>query len=207
MEPTVLSQALRGNSRLRRLTLEIGSDDWGLPEIANGLSKNKGLEYLCLPGWSAFSDDSMDNLCQALQTHPTLATLVFPVFNSSGAALSRQVKKQRICMLEDLLTSNTVLHTIDPCYRWNVIDVIDQAQGMCDNSIQFLLTMNRYRPRFKALGRDDLLFRPKLLGPALAKVSGDLNLIKMLLTVHADVVCASATTPDTGGPTMDGGIV
>jgi len=69
---------------------------------------------------------------------------------------------------------------------------------MYDNLIQPRLTMNCYRPRFKALRKAGQL-RPKLLAPALAKVSGDLNLIKMLLTVHADVVCANATS--TNAPT------
>jgi hypothetical protein len=102
VEPTVLSQALRGNSRLRRLKLGIGGDHRGLSEIFNGLSENKGLEYLSLPTHCEFIDDSMDNLCQALRTHPTLETLILPVYNLSDVAFSRQVKKQRICMLEDL---------------------------------------------------------------------------------------------------------
>ena len=85
--PTCSLASAAWKSRLHKLSLET-LDDRCLSEVFNVLSENKGLEYLSLPHLCAFNDDSMDTLCQAFQTHPTLETLAFPLFNSSGVGLS-----------------------------------------------------------------------------------------------------------------------
>jgi hypothetical protein len=75
----VLANGLRGNSRLKSLTLRL-SDNWGIAkqellEIAGALKENKGLVDLDLRHAFTISDETWNAVCDSLKTHPTLQVL------------------------------------------------------------------------------------------------------------------------------------
>jgi hypothetical protein len=117
MDNSILANGLRGNSRLKSLVPSISNDrDVGNQEvlaIAGAVRENKGLVYLDLWHDSQMSDETWDEVCDYLETHPTLKVLDLRMSNRyDDAPLTPTVLKSRIQALLDMMKVNMSIHTI-----------------------------------------------------------------------------------------------
>jgi hypothetical protein len=81
----------------------------------------------------------------------------------------------------DALRVNTVLLTIE-------LNRVDYDEDILDSTVYPLLLVNKYRPRVRAIAREEGARRRKLLGRALGSTSSNPSLIWMFLSGNANVI-------------------
>jgi hypothetical protein len=187
----VLTDGLRGNSSLKRLTPRISSNlqvgNRELIAIAGALRENKGLVELNLRSrWS--NETSWGAICDSLETHPTLEVLTFQetdTFPDPPVPVPPAVLKSRVQAIVDMMKMNISIHTIRLATHYEVLvgPVI----------IPYLET-NRFRPRVRAVQKTrPIAYRVKVMGRALLAVRTDPNRFWMLLSGNADVAFPPTT--------------
>jgi hypothetical protein len=194
----VLADGLRGNSRLKILTLSLSSDcDVGNQEvlaIAGALKENKGLVDLVLVTYYGYrvSEETWGAVCDSLKTHPTLEVLNICATNRSGVApLATAVLKSRMQALVDMLKVNMSIHTL------RLHESLSQHEIYRELVILYLQT-NRFRPRLLAIQKTrPIPYRAKVLGRALLSARTDANSFWMLLSGNPEVAFPSTTATTT----------
>jgi hypothetical protein len=193
IDSDVVMEALRGNSRLRRLLLcldkALTTGDAELSFIFRALAEDRGLtEFDAF--WYSISDENWTLLCQSLQKHPTLTSLGLactgPKVPADKTELSMERKSSRTRALADMLQTNTILHTVR-------LFPGEYDERIYTESIEPRLETNMYRPRVLAVKKeaDDRPFRQKVLGRALNCVKSNPNLVWMFLSGNVDAFVRS----------------
>jgi hypothetical protein len=190
---SLLANGLRGNSRLKSLTLDLFSRDFDVGNreviaIANALRENKGLVKLDLNGYSGLtvSDETWGAICDSLKTHPTLEILNLPSTLNTAMAGPAAITS-RIQALLDLMELNLSIHTMDVCLR----DEYSKHELFRESVIPYLET-NRLRPRLLAIQKArPIAYRAKVLGRALLATRTNANSFWMLLSGNAEVAFPS----------------
>jgi hypothetical protein len=183
MDYSMLANGLRGNSRLKRLTLHISDQE--LLAIAGALNENEGLVDLDL-GCRLFGDEAWGAVCDSFKTHPTLEVL--QLWSAGDASVAPAVLKSRIQVLLDMLKVNTSIHTI------HFVNSRYSEHELFQGSVIPYLETNRLRPYVRAIQKTrPIAYRAKVLGRALLAVRTDPNRFWMLLSGNAEVVFASTT--------------
>jgi hypothetical protein len=186
---SVLANGLRGNSRLKSLSLRIFSDSDILTyslAIAGGLRENKGLIELELWNDIRISDETWDTFFDSLKTHPTLQVLNFQerLGFDGTVPLSPAMLNFRMQALADMLKANISIHTMHWDFRYSEHEIF---QG----TIVPYLETNRLRPRVRAIQKArPISYRTKVLSRALLAVRSDPNRFWMLLSENAEVLFA-----------------
>jgi hypothetical protein len=188
IDSDVLSEAMRGNSRLGKLLLSperaSTADDCEMSLLVSALADNKGLTHFDA-FWYAISDENWSILCRSLQKHPTLASVDLACTgpkNPAGKRLfTEEQKNNRTLALAKVMQTNTMINTIR--LFPGEFDELIFAE-----SIQPRLEANLNRPRVLAVKKEDNngSFREKVLGRALSCVSSDANLVWMFLSENVD---------------------
>jgi hypothetical protein len=188
IDSDVLSDAMRGNSRLGKLLLSpekaSTADDSELSFLVSALAENKGLKDFDA-FWYAISDENWSILCHSVQNHPTLTNLDLACTgpkNPDGKRLfSEEQKTNRTLALAEMMQTNTILHTIR-------LFPGEFDERIFAESIQPRLQANLHRPRVLAIKKeaDDRSFRQKVLGRALSCVSSNPDHIWMFLSENMD---------------------
>jgi hypothetical protein len=186
---SVLANGLRGNSRLKSLSLRIFRDRDILSyffAVADGPRENEGLTALDIWNDIRRNDETWDVFFDSLKTHPTLQVLNFQerLGVDGTVPLSRTVLTSRIQAPVDMLRVNTSIHTIHWRARYIQHEIF---QG----TIVPYLETNRLRPRVRAIQKTrPISYRTKVLGRALLAVRTDPNHFWMLLSENAEVAFA-----------------
>jgi hypothetical protein len=168
---SVLANGLRGNSRLKSLTLcdsqyRVGGSR-ELCAIADALKENKGLDDLDLGRDSRMNDETWDAVCDSLKTHPTLQVLNLGMF--IGALSSPAKLKSRIRAIVDMLKESMSIDTIHMDHRYMEL-------GLFQESVIPYLETNKFRPRVRAIQKTrPIAYRVKVLGRALLVTRTDAN--------------------------------
>jgi hypothetical protein len=189
MDISLLANGLRGNSRLKSLSLRIFSDSdilTYLLAIAGGLRENKGLIELELWNDIRISDETWDTFFDSLKTHPTLQVLNFQerLGFDGTVPLSPAMLNFRMQALADMLKANISIHTMHWDFRYSEHEIF---QG----TIVPYLETNRLRPRVRAIQKArPISYRTKVLSRALLAVRSDPNRFWMLLSENAEVLFA-----------------
>jgi hypothetical protein len=200
----VLANGLRGNSRLKSLTLSVSNDfDVGKLQvfaIAGALRENKGLVALDLHTEFVLSHETWDVVCDSLKTHPTLQVLrIWPRGMVQGVPLAPAVLKSRIQALVGMLEVNMSIHII------RLLHYCYSDHELFQESVVPYLEMNRFRPRVRAIQKTrPNAYRAKVLGSALLAVRTSPNRLWMFLSGNAEVAFPSTTattTPAASFPT------
>jgi hypothetical protein len=184
----VLANGLRGNNRLKSLTLQLYRDvgSQALLAIAGALRENRGLVELGLSHHGVHvSDATWDAVCDSLETHPTLEVL------DLRSTLFQAKLKSRIQAILDMVKINRSIHTIrlNGCYY---------EHELFRGSVVPYLETNRFRPRLLAIQRTrPITYRDKVLGRALLAVRTDPNRFWMLLSGNAEVAFPSTNATTT----------
>jgi hypothetical protein len=188
IDSDVLSDAMRGNSRLGKLLLSPErasiADDREMSLLVSALAENKGMTHFDA-FWYAISDENWSILCRSLQKHPTLANVDLACTgpkNPAGKRLfTEEQKTNRTLALAEMMQTNTILHTIR-------LFPGEFDERIFADSIQPRLEANLNRPRVIAVEKEagDRSFRQKVLGRALSRVSSNANLVWMFLSENVD---------------------
>jgi hypothetical protein len=195
MDYSVFANGLRGNSRLKSLTLKIthnvaADGNQEVLAIAGALKENKGLVELDFTdGFPVMSAKTWNAVCDSLKTHPTLEVLDVGL-KFWFLDLAPRVLKTRIQALVDMLKVNMSIHTIP------LVDYCSEHELFRGSVIPYL-EMNRLRPRVRAIQKArPVSYRAKVLGRALIATRTDVNSLWMLLSGNAEVAFPStaATT-------------
>jgi hypothetical protein len=191
IDSDVLSEAMRGNSRLGKLLLSperaSTADDCEMSLLVSALADNKGLTHFDA-FWYAISDDNWSILCRSLQKHPTLANVDLACTgpkNPAGKRLfTEEQKTDRTLALAKVMQTNTILNTIR-------LFPGEFDERIFAELIQPRLEANLNRPRVLAVKKEteDRSFRQKVLGRALSCVSSHENLVWMFLSENVDAFC------------------
>jgi hypothetical protein len=190
----VLSNGLRGNSRLKSLRPRFSSDleicGREFLAIAGAFRENKGLVDLDLGSGYGMNDETWGTICASLEAHQTLEVLDLRA-TVEIRILAPAVLKSRIQALLDMVKVNMSIRTIrvDPQYS--------QHELFRESVVSYLET-NRFRPRLFAIQRTrPIPYRAKILGQALFAVQADANELWMLLSGNAEVAFPSTTATTT----------
>jgi hypothetical protein len=180
---------LRGNSRLKSLSLQISIDveasNQAVHTIADALRENKGLLRLDFRFHSSVSDEAWYAVCNSLETHPTLQVLKF--IARYPAIVSAKLRS-RIQALVDMLKVNTSMHTIN-------LDIPYTEHELFQQSVIPHRETNRFRSRLLAIQKTlPIAYRTKVLGRALLATRTDANSFWMLLSGNAEVAFPARTT-------------
>jgi hypothetical protein len=191
----VLTNGLRGNSRLTNLTpscfgnLEVVIGNRELLAIAGSLRENNGLVELDLSCGFRLCDETWGAICDSLKTHPTLEVLnLCAICDSRDATMAPEVLTSRVQALLHMMKINLSIHTIHlgPRYRKHEI---------YRKSVFPHLETNRFRPRLLAIQKTrPITYRAKVLGRALLSARTDANSFWMLLSGSPEVAFPSGTT-------------
>jgi hypothetical protein len=187
IECSVLANGLRGNSRLKSLTLDFSEDfDAGNREIlaiANAFRENKGLVKLYFRDDIVMSDEAWGAFCDSLKTHPTLEILNLP----STHYTARAAITSRIQALLEMMKSNLSIHTIHLSNQYS-------CHELFRGSVFPYLETNRLRPRLLAIQKTrPTAYRAKVLGRALLATRTNANSFWMLLLGNAEMAFPSRT--------------
>jgi hypothetical protein len=192
---SVLADGLRGNSRLKSLTMglsyhrELGNRE--ALAIADALRENKGLVDLDLRFNLRISGNTWDALCDSLKTHPTLQVLRLREIRAFEDTLTQTGINSRIQALFDMLKVNTSIHTIPLANRYS-------EHELFRGSVIPYLETNRLRPRVRATQKTrPMAYRVKVLGRALVSARTDANSFWMLLSGNPEVAFPSTTATTT----------
>jgi hypothetical protein len=189
MDNSFLVDGLRGNNRLKSLTLRLSSNlevgNRELLAIADALKENKGLVELDFYYAFIISVETWDVVCDSLTTHPTLRVLriqSMQTFRETPAAL-----KSRIQALVDMLKVNMSIHSIPLANHYHEHELFRR-------SVIPHLKTNRFRPRVHAIQKTrPIAYRANVLGRALLAARNDANSFWMLLSGNAEVAFSSTT--------------
>jgi hypothetical protein len=128
------------------------------------------------------TDESWIALLRSVARHPTHEKIVlrdrYSMTWRDGTTDAQKTLRSQA--LTDALHTNTVLHTVTP-----IRDDFDEE--IWDNTIHPLFLANRYRPRVRAIAKEEGPWRRKLLGRALESVASNPALIWMFLSGNANV--------------------
>jgi hypothetical protein len=194
IDNVVLADGLRGNSRLKSVSLWISSNlevgDREVREvvaIAGALRENKGLVELELRCYySNMIDESWGAVCDSLKTHPTLEVLdLFAI--GVPPPMDADVITSRTQALVDMMKVNTSIRTINvnPCF---------EEHDMYRGSIIPYLETNRFRPRVLAIQKTrPIVYRTQVVGRALLATRTDANKVWMLLSGNLEVAFPATT--------------
>jgi hypothetical protein len=188
----VLANGLRGNSRLKSLTVRICNDPVvGIREILaimGALRENKGLLELNLRYSFGVNDETWGVICDSLKTHPTLGVMNLRSIDVYGPGfLALAVVKSRIHALWDMMKMNVSIHTI------YLRDRYSQHELFRESVTPYLVT-NMLRPRLLAIQKTrPIPYRVNVLGRALIAARTDANSFWMLLSGNAEVAFPSRT--------------
>ncbi len=201
MDYSVLADGLRGNSRLKSLTLHFSfrssseDDKRQVLAIASALRDNKGHVQLNLRNrHRGLSDEMWGAVCDSLKTHPTLKVLhLIMVYTPSTIAA---VITSRIEALLDMMKRNMSLHTI------HLNDHYLDHELFQGSVIPYLAT-NKLRPRMRAIQKTrPIPYRAKVLGRALLSARTNVNSFWMLLSGNAEVAFPSTATTIAGAASL-----
>jgi hypothetical protein len=194
-----LANGLRGNSRLKSLrprfssNLEVGNREF--LAIATALRENKGLVDLDLWPRIGMSDETLDIVCDSLETHPTLEILHLL---AGGGLLAPAVLTSRMQVLVDMMKVNMLIHTLHLPHQYSEHEIFR-------GSVTPYLETNRLRPRLLAIQKTrPIAYRAKVPGRALLSARTDANRFWMLLSENPEVAFPSTlatTTPAANLPT------
>jgi hypothetical protein len=182
-----LADALAGNSRVVKANLCL---DTGMAALFS-LAENRGLKELRMDD-PPIDDEDWLTMCEALQTHPTLASLYLGYISNSHV-LSAERRKTRTRAIANMLQTNTIIRTIDI-----VDDEYDEDQWdleMYDDLIMPRLATNIFRHRLVTVQETTIdPFRKRLLGRVLQSksVRSDSNRVWMLLSKNVNIVLDAA---------------
>jgi hypothetical protein len=193
MDYSVLADGLRRNSHLkllrqRFLSNSFEDDKRQLLAIASALRENKGLVELNLTHHGRREcDETWNEVCDSLKTHPTLEVLHLGTENSDPSTVTA-VTLSRIQALLDMMKMNMSIHTIH--LHGHYLD-----HEFFRGSVIPYLETNRLRPRVRAIQKTrPIPYRAAVLGRALLAARSDANTFWMLLSGNAEVVSPSRTT-------------
>mgnify|MGYP000173012148 CR=1 FL=1 len=201
MDYSVLADGLRGNSRLKSLTLHFSfrssseDDKRQVLAIASALRDNKGLVELNLSNrYRRLSDEMWGAICDSLKAHPTLEVLNLIMVYTPPTIPA--VITSRIQSLLDMMKRNMSLHTIHLPDHY-----LDHA--LFRESVIPYLATNKHRPRVRAIQKTrPIPYRAKVLGQALLATSTNLNTFWMLISGNAEVAFPSRTTTITAATNL-----
>jgi hypothetical protein len=193
IDKLVLADGLRGNSRLKSLSVRLSNrsedENQTLKAIAGALKENKGLVDLKLRYLIRVSDEAWDAICNSLKTHPTLQVLEL-ISRFPDNTMTPAMLKSRIQAL-DMLKLQTSIHTIRFRDRYS-------EHELFRGSVIPYLETNRLRPRLLAIQKTrPIAYRAKVLGRALLAVRTDVNRFWMLLSGNAEVAFPSTSVTTT----------
>jgi hypothetical protein len=180
-----LAEALRGNNIVNSLTLRTHEpySDEEMLGFVQGLAENEGLVKLSLKS-VPITDESWIALWRSVARHPKLEQIVLPdTYEYSSTWRHRTTDAQkplRSQAIVDALCINTVLHTIE-------LNRDDFDKEIWDSTVYPLLLANMYRPRVRAIGKEEGTWRRKLLGRALGSISSNPALIWMFVSGNANI--------------------
>jgi hypothetical protein len=181
----ILADALAGNSRVVKANLCL---DTGMAALFS-LAENRGLKELRMDD-PPIDDEDWLTMCEALQTHPTLASLYLG-YISNSAALSAEQRTTRTRAIADMLQTNTVIRTIDI----GDDDVCQWDTELYYDLIIPRLVTNIFRHRLVTVQETTTdPFRKRLLGRVLQSksVRRDPNRVWMLLSNYVNIVLDAA---------------
>jgi hypothetical protein len=183
---SILTNGLRGNSRLKSLKpLNFRNRD-GFLAIAGALKQNEGLVNLELCH-DLMSDETWGAVCDSLKTHPTLEVLTFLSTNNDTPPADIT---SRIQALLDMMKMNMSIHTI---YLYSPYPYSENE--LFRESVIPHLETNRFRLRVRAIQKTrPSAYRAKVLGRALLAASTDVNRFWMLLSGNVEVVLSSTSS-------------
>jgi hypothetical protein len=203
IDTIVVADGLRGNSRLKSLTLRISSSrDVGKREVlafVDALRANKGLAELNFStGCFRENDETWNAVCDSLKTHPTLEVLQLRAsIRLGGALVAPAVIKSRIQALVDMLKVNMSIQTTS-------IECYSEHELFRGSVIPYLET-NRLRPRVRAIQKTcPLSYRAKVLGRALLATRTDVNSFWMMLSGNAEIAFSSTSATTTPASSTTG---
>jgi hypothetical protein len=175
-----LADALRGSNSVTTLAPRGQCSDEERLVLVQALVENEGIVTLDLNS-APISDEIWIALWRSVARHPKLEKLDLPQFISTWRDGNTDAQKTlRMQAMVDALRVNTVLHTIE-------LNPDDFEEDILVSTVHPLLLANRYRPRIRAIAKEEGPWRRKLLGRALDSVSSNPSLIWMFLTGNADV--------------------
>jgi hypothetical protein len=194
---SVLTDGLRGNSRLKSLALQFFCNGFSFEDnkrqvlaIASALRENKGLvEFNLIHSYHTGCDETWYAVSDSLKTHPTLEILNLQAIPTPRApALTPAVIKSRIQALLGMMKMNMSIHTIHLHYLYL------NHEYFLGSVIPYLAT-NRLRPRIRAIQTTrPIPYREGVLGRALPAARSDANSLWMLLSGNAEVAFPPRTT-------------
>ena len=188
IDTRLLADALRGNTSVKALTLRCSygnaaKDLVAIRALVQGLEQNCGLVRLDLSN-RVVNDENWKALCKSVKAHPTLEVLGL---RTTTSATERQApdfkttRKNRMLDLEEMLTVNTLMHTIE-------LGSTECEKSLLQNFVQPRLKRNLYQPRLSAMKTCDSLLRAKLLGRALESKQDSPDVLWMFLSQNVDIV-------------------
>jgi hypothetical protein len=156
---------LRGNSRLKSLSLRISSSpedgNRELLAIAGALKENRGLVDLDLIHEFTMRDETRQAVYDSLKTHPTLEVVDLQSIQFGRPPLAAALLRSRIQVLVDMLKVNMSIHTI-------ILESCQSKHELYRESVIPYLETNRLRSRVSAIQKIRLImYRAKVLGRAL----------------------------------------
>jgi hypothetical protein len=197
MDYSVLADGLRGNSRLKLISVDFEIAKPQVIAIAGALRENEGLIRLNLSFWS-MSDETWVALCDSLKAHPTLQVLYlrqgsdrsleYPTVYRYTDTRTPTVIKSRIQALVDMLKVNKSIHTL------RLADHYSEHELFRESVIPYL-AMNKHRSHVRAIQQTrPITYRAKVLRRALLSARTDVNGFWMLLSGNAEVASYLSTT-------------
>jgi hypothetical protein len=219
IDNSVLVDGLRGNSRLKSLTLRASlrplnrdAANQELLAISSALKENKGLVDIHLFDDFMKSDEAWGAICDSLKTHPTLKVLKFRHHLYANPSFVPSVIISRVHALVDMLIPTFIEAPLAPAVLKSRIQaLVDMLKGnmlihtialnghyreheLFRGSVIPLLKAIRLRPRLLAIQkRRPIMYRTKVLGRALLANRTDPNRIWMLLSGNPEVAFSSTT--------------
>jgi hypothetical protein len=146
---SVLSDGLRGNSRLKSLRLRISSclqdDNRHVLVIAGALREKKGLVEFNLSWSQRLSDETWGTIWDSLKTHATLEILNLTSTNDDYTTVLAVITS-RIRALLNMMKMNMVIHTIH-------LNLSYREHELFRHFVIPYLVTNRSQPRVRAIQR------------------------------------------------------
>jgi len=176
-----LAEALRGNTRIKQLSISLQITGEELPFLMQALVKNLGIEEINLVG--IVTDECWRIICQSLATHPALERLFLHNMTSSHDAevMSEARKTHRTLCLVEMLKANTVVTDINK--RDFQFD-----ETIWRDEIKPQLEMNRIcRPRIVAVKKTQGTLRAPLFARALHTIRANNTFLFMMVKGNVDI--------------------
>jgi hypothetical protein len=176
-----LAEALRGNTRIKQLSISLQITGEELPFLMQALVKNLGIEEINLVG--IVTDECWRIICQSLATHPALERLFLHNMTSSHDAevMSEARKTHRTLCLVEMLKANTVVTHINK--RDFQFD-----ETIWRDEIKPQLEMNRIcRPRIVAVKKTQGTLRAPLFARALHTIRANNTFLFMMVKGNVDI--------------------